>query len=69
MFVFPHGMHVDKDGNVWVTDADGKDGKGHQVVKFSPDGKVLLALGKADVTGDGPDSFNPAVRCHNGTER
>ena len=58
MFVFPHGMHVDKDGNVWVTDADGKDGKGHQVVKFSPDGKVLLALGKAGVTGDGPDSFN-----------
>lgn len=58
MFVFPHGMHVDKDGNVWVTDAEGKDGKGHQVVKFSPDGKVLLALGKAGVTGDGPDTFN-----------
>jgi streptogramin lyase len=31
MFVFPHGIHVDKDGNVWVTDAQGKDGKGHQV--------------------------------------
>jgi streptogramin lyase len=58
MFVFPHGMHVDKDGNVWVTDADGKDGKGHQVVKFSPDGKVLLALGKAGVAGDGQDTFN-----------
>src|SRR6266705_1343278 len=58
MFVFPHVIHMDRDGNVWVTDADGKDGKGHQVVKFSPDGKVLLALGKADVTGDGPDSFN-----------
>jgi streptogramin lyase len=58
MFVFPHGMHVDKDGNVWVTDAEGKDGKGHQVVKFSPDGKVLLVLGKAGVAGDGPDTFN-----------
>jgi streptogramin lyase len=58
MFVFPHGMHVDRDGNVWVTDAEGKDGKGHQVVKFSPDGKVLLVLGKAGVTGDGPDTFN-----------
>src|ERR1051326_3080629 len=39
LFVFPHGLFVDGDGNVWVTDADGKDGKGHQVVKFSPDGK------------------------------
>ena len=58
MFVFPHGMHVDKDGNIWVTDADGKDGKGHQVVKFSPDGKVLLALGKAGVAGDSQETFN-----------
>lgn len=58
MFVFPHVMHVDKDGNVWVTDAEGKDGKGHQVVKFNPDGKVLLVLGKAGVAGDGPDTFN-----------
>jgi len=58
MFVFPHGMHVDTDGNIWVTDADGKDGKGHQVVKFSPDGKVLLALGKAGVAGDDQDTFN-----------
>ena len=45
MFVFPHGMHVDKDGNVWVTDAEGKDGKGHQVVKFSKDGKFIKAWG------------------------
>ena len=39
MFVFPHGITVDKDGNVWVTDGQGKDGKGHQVFKFSPKGK------------------------------
>ncbi len=58
MFVFPHGIHLDGAGNVWVTDADGKDGKGHRVVKFSPDGKVLLTLGKAGVAGDGPDTFN-----------
>ena len=42
MFVFPHGLFVDKDDNVWIADADGKDGKGHQVVKFSPEGKVLM---------------------------
>ena len=58
MFIFPHGLYVDKDNNVWVTDGQGKDGKGHQVFKFSPDGKVLMTLGKAGVTGDGPDTFN-----------
>ena len=58
MFVFPHGMFVDADGNVWVTDSKGDNGKGHQVFKFSPEGKVLLTLGKAGVAGDGPDVFN-----------
>lgn len=66
MFVFPHGIHVDSQGNVWVT--DGQDNLprrapnapadapmsampdkvvGHQVYKFSPEGKLLLTLGKA----------------------
>jgi DNA-binding beta-propeller fold protein YncE len=58
MFVFPHAIAVDRDGNVWVTDADGKNGKGHQVVKFSPTGKVLLTLGKAGMPGDAPGYFN-----------
>jgi DNA-binding beta-propeller fold protein YncE len=58
LLVFPHGMHVDRDGNVWVTDGLGRDGKGHQVFKFSPDGQVLLRLGKAGIAGDGPDEFN-----------
>jgi streptogramin lyase len=58
LLVFPHGMHVDKDGNVWVTDANGKDGKGHQVIKFSADGRILLTLGKAGVAGTSTDTFN-----------
>ena len=58
VFVFPHGIGVDKDGNVWVTDGQGKEGKGHQVFKFSPEGKLLMTLGKAGVTGNGPDTFN-----------
>ena len=41
-----------------MTDGLGKDGKGHQVFKFSPDGKVLMRLGKAGVAGNGPDEFN-----------
>ncbi len=58
LFVYPHGIHVDRDGHVWVTDGQGKDGKGQQVVEFSSDGKVLMTLGKAGVAGDGPDTFN-----------
>lgn len=58
MFVYPHGFFIDKDGNVWVTDGKGEAGKGHQVFKFSPDGKVLLTLGKAGIAGEGQDTFN-----------
>jgi streptogramin lyase len=58
LLLFPHGLHVDREGNVWVTDGLGKDGKGHQVFKFNPDGKLLLTLGTAGVAGAGPDEFN-----------
>ena len=65
LFVFPHGIHVDADGNIWVTDgADNFPTRargaapdsplppapakpiGHQIYKFSPDGKLLLTLGR-----------------------
>ena len=58
MFVFPHGATVDGDGNLWVTDARGEAAKGHQVFKFSPDGKVLMTLGKAGVSGAGAGLFD-----------
>jgi DNA-binding beta-propeller fold protein YncE len=58
MFVFPHGIAVDHDGNVWVADGNGVNGKGQQVVKFSPGGKVLLALGKPGMPGDAHGFFN-----------
>jgi DNA-binding beta-propeller fold protein YncE len=59
-FVLPHGIHVDRGGNVWVTDSQGNKAgtKGHQVIKFSPEGKVLLRLGRAGVPGGGHDTFN-----------
>jgi hypothetical protein len=62
LFLVPHGLDVDPNGNVWVTDSsDGRDApaaKGHQVFKFNPEGKLLLTLGKAGVAGNGPDTFN-----------
>ena len=57
MFAFPHGFHVDRDGNIWATDGPGKSGKGYQVFKFSPEGKVLLTLGKAGIGGETPGTF------------
>ncbi len=58
MFVFPHGATVDRDGNLWVTDARGQNGKGHQVFKFNPEGRVLMTLGQAGVSGSGPTQFD-----------
>jgi streptogramin lyase len=87
MLIFPHGIHVDRDGNIWVTDgqdnapaAAGRGGggdrsgplpgatKGHQVFKFSPDGKLLLTLGKPGGAGE-PEYFyqpNDVVVARNG---
>jgi sugar lactone lactonase YvrE len=58
VFVFPHGIWIEKDGSIWITDGQGANDKGHQVFKFSPEGQVLMTLGKAGVAGDGPDTFN-----------
>jgi streptogramin lyase len=100
LLIFPHGIYVDRDGNVWVTDgqdnapqaargtaapgaaaappagggAGGRMGPmtgsttGHQVYKFSPDGKVLLTLGKPGGAAE-PDYFyqpNDVVVAPNG---
>src|SRR3984957_10701251 len=60
MFAAPHGLFADRYGNVWVTDFQIKNGKGYTVRKFSPDGKLLMTLGKDGVAGDNasPDLFN-----------
>jgi DNA-binding beta-propeller fold protein YncE len=58
LFIFPHGATVDRDGNLWVTDARGEKDRGHQVFKFTADGKVLMTLGKAGVSGSGADLFD-----------
>ena len=99
LLIFPHGIHVDKDGNVWVTDgqddaplpARGAGGgrgaaggraaaptgpigprpgatHGNQVFKFSPEGKVLMTLGKPGGAA-APDYFyqpNDVITAPNG---
>ena len=103
LLIFPHGIHVDAQGNVWVTDgqdnaptpargggaaaagapagaaaagaAAGGQGaargpapaprpnaaatKGHQVLKFSPEGKLLMTLGKPGGAADADYFFQP----------
>ncbi|HJO05002.1 MAG TPA: hypothetical protein QGG47_13630 [Acidobacteriota bacterium] len=69
MFAWPHGIHVDAEGNIWTTDArsatqpeleqfpDATD-KGHTVFKFSPNGELLMTLGTPGMRGDPPNRLN-----------
>lgn len=56
MFVQAHGFCQDRDGNFWAgdsgpfADSPATKGRGFQLFKFSPEGKVLLSLGKAGVS-------------------
>jgi DNA-binding beta-propeller fold protein YncE len=43
-----HGIYIDQQGNVWV---GGNDPKDHQLLKFTPDGKFLMQVGRAGQTG------------------
>ncbi|MEX0892022.1 MAG: peptidyl-alpha-hydroxyglycine alpha-amidating lyase family protein [Gemmatimonadota bacterium] len=61
MILWPHGMFVDSQGNVWITDAvgfgDAPPGRGHVVLKFSPTGQLLMTLGEQGVAGDDQTHF------------
>ena len=58
LFVWPHGIYVDADDNVWVTDGRLDGVRGHQVVKFDARGRELMRLGEAGVNDDGPGQFS-----------
>jgi len=58
MFQFPHGFWMDKDDNVYITDAQTDGTKGNQAFKFSKDGKLLLTIGKGGKPVDANDSFD-----------
>jgi sugar lactone lactonase YvrE len=69
MFVSGHGMCRDRDGNIWAGDSGpfgdvpGAAGKGFVVYKFSPEGKLLLTLGKPGVSQAGQDTFVGPTSC------
>ena len=64
LFSHPHGLYVDRQGNLWLIDGFGgtqtpvSPTVGQQVFKFSPQGKLLLTLGTAGVPGETPSTFN-----------
>lgn len=60
LMMTPHGIDVDGEGNVWVTDFAGnaEGTKGHQVHKFSSDGELLMSLGQPGQTGSDGAHFN-----------
>jgi len=60
MFAVPHGFYVDRDGNAWGGDQLARNGKGADLIKFAPDGKVLIVLGKPGMPGNGPDYLTGA---------
>jgi DNA-binding beta-propeller fold protein YncE len=71
LFAYPHGFTVDGNGNLWATDVNDQETvlgmsarnaagviMGQEVLKLSPEGKVLMVLGKEGVAGTGPDGFD-----------
>ena len=71
LFAHPHGFTVDKDGNLWTTDTNddqtilGMPAKnaqgitmGHEVLKISPSGQVLMTIGQEGTAGNGPYTFD-----------
>jgi DNA-binding beta-propeller fold protein YncE len=53
LFTHPHGLRIDSEDNLWTTD-DGS----HLVLKLSPEGHVLLVLGRKDVAAESDWLFN-----------
>lgn len=71
LFAHPHGFTVDAQGNLWATDTNDEEQilgmpardpqgmpLGQTVMKISPEGRVLMTLGRAGVGGPGTDTFD-----------
>ena len=64
-----HGFCRDTDGNLWAGDSGpfrddpATKGRGFQIHKFSPEGKLLMSLGKAGVSKAAEDTFIGPTAC------
>ena len=47
LFLVPHGLDVDRDNNIWVTDTGLQ-----QILKFNQDGELLKEIGEATIRGN-----------------
>jgi len=53
IFIMPHGLEVDHENNIWVTDVGL-----HQIFKFDSNGNLLLKIGEEGISGDDESHFN-----------
>ena len=71
LFAYPHAFTIDSEGNIWTSDVNDEETVlgmparntagvflGQEVLKLSPQGQVLMTLGKPGVSGIGPDTFD-----------
>src|SRR5579871_3279739 len=71
LFAYPHGFTIDHDGNLWTSDVNDEQTvlgmsarnaagvvMGQEVLKLSPEGRILMTLGKEGISGSGPDTFD-----------
>jgi sugar lactone lactonase YvrE len=63
LFVFPHGIFIDRSGHVWVTDAKLADSKpavarGNAVLEFDPNGKLVRTMGQPGNDSHAPLTFH-----------
>lgn len=53
LFIMPHGLSVDRNNNIWVTDIGL-----NQVFKFNHSGELMMELGEPKVSGNDSAHFN-----------
>ena len=54
-FLFAHAVRVDKDDNIWAVDEGS-----NMVIKFSPEGRVLMTIGRRPEAVEGLEANPPA---------
>ena len=70
LFAWPHGIRVDRFGNLWITDGQASNGIGQQVFKYSPDGKLLHDARHQGRARRRPGHLRrPVRRCRRGQRR